>query len=84
MSPDAKKLLAEALRLPPEARAALAGQLIESLDKEVDEGAEAAWSAVIAHRLKAVESGVVKPVPWSEARRQILGLPGESSGFRTV
>ena len=32
------------------ARAALAGQLIESLDGPVDEGAEAAWSKEIARQ----------------------------------
>lgn len=78
MSPKSKKLLEEALRLPPEARAALAGRLIESLDKDLDEGAEAAWSMEIARRLEEIESGAVKTVPWSEARRQIMGLPGES------
>ncbi len=73
MRSDAKKLLADALRLPPEARAALAGQLIESLDQEVDEGAEAAWSAEIARRVQELEGGKVKSIPWLEARRQILG-----------
>lgn len=80
MRPETEKLLAEALQLPPQARAALAGQLIESLDKEVDEDAEAAWSAEIARRVKELETGRVKAVPWSEARRQILELPRESSG----
>jgi len=72
MNRDAEKLLAEALRLAPEARAALAGQLIESLDQEVDEDAEAAWSAEIAKRLKEIDSGQVRLVPWAQARRQIL------------
>ena len=35
MSDAAKKLLDDALQLPPEARAALAGRLIESLEDEV-------------------------------------------------
>jgi hypothetical protein len=33
---DSKQLLLEALRLPQEERAALAGELIESLDSEVE------------------------------------------------
>lgn len=79
MNTEAEKLLADALRLPPQARAALAAQLIESLDREVDEGAEAAWSAEIARRVEELETGRIQTVPWSEARRQILGLMGESA-----
>lgn len=37
---DSKALLAEALRLSPEERAALAGELLQSLDTEVDADAE--------------------------------------------
>ena len=79
MNPEAEKLLEDALRLPLQARAALAAQLIESLDEEVDEDAEAAWSAEIARRVEELETGRVKAVPWSEVRRQILGLSSESS-----
>ncbi len=73
MTPDPAKLLQEALRLSPEARAALAVSLLESLEEEVDEGAEAAWADEIAKRLRELDSGAVTPVPWSEARRMILG-----------
>jgi hypothetical protein len=47
---DSRPLLLEALRLPEEKRAALAGELIESLDTDVDLDAEAAWSAEIRAR----------------------------------
>lgn len=80
MNRETEKLLLEALKLTPEARAALAGQLIESLDEEVDEGVEAAWSAEIARRLEELETGKVKTVPWAEARRQIMRPAGESAG----
>ncbi len=73
MATDPKKILADALSLPLEARAALAGQLIESLDTEVDEDAEAEWGKEIARRLREIDSGAVTPIPWSEARRTILG-----------
>lgn len=73
MKQDPTDLLKEALKLPPEARAALAGYLLESLDQEVDEGAEAAWQAEIDRRLRELDSGKVKPIPWSEARRKITG-----------
>ena len=73
MKQDPKELLQEALKLPPEARAALAGSLLDSLDQEVDEDAEAAWHAEIEHRLKELDSGKAKLVPWVEARRRISG-----------
>ncbi len=73
MTPDPAKLLQEALRLSPEARAALAVSLLESLEEDVDESAEAAWADEIAKRLHELDSGAVTPVPWSEARRMILG-----------
>ncbi|HEV8344197.1 MAG TPA: addiction module protein [Candidatus Binatia bacterium] len=73
MKQDPNDLLKEALKLPPEARAALAGSLLDSLDQEVDEDAEAAWHAKIDRRLKELDSGAVKPIPWSEARRRISG-----------
>lgn len=73
---DPKQLLAEALRLPVEQRAALAGELIQSLDSEVDEDAEAAWSAEIRRRLGRLDSGLARTVPWSEARRRILAAAG--------
>jgi putative addiction module component (TIGR02574 family) len=73
MKPDPSKLLKEALKLSPEARAALASSLLESLDEAVDEGAEAAWAEEIGKRIRDLDSGAVMPVPWSEARRMILG-----------
>jgi putative addiction module component (TIGR02574 family) len=73
MTPDPVKLLEEALKLSPEARAALAASLLESLDDGTDEDAEAAWAAEIAKRIHELDSGAVMPVPWPEARRMILG-----------
>jgi putative addiction module component (TIGR02574 family) len=73
MKPDPSKLLKDALKLSPEARAALATSLLESLDEAVDEGGEAAWAEEIGKRVRELDSGAVTPVPWSEARRLILG-----------
>lgn len=73
---DAKQLLAEALRLSDEERAPLAGELIQSLDTEVDPDAEAAWSAEIRARLDRVEAGTATTIPWSEARRRIHAAAG--------
>jgi putative addiction module component (TIGR02574 family) len=68
---DSRRLLAEALQLSDEERAALAGELIQSLDHEVDPDAEAAWSAEIRARLDQVDAGTATTVSWAEARRRI-------------
>jgi len=73
MSRDPGALLREALELPPEARAALAASLLESLDPVVDENAEAEWQAVIQRRVAEIDSGAVEPIPWPEAGRRIVG-----------
>jgi putative addiction module component (TIGR02574 family) len=73
MNLDASRLLEEALKLPMEARAALAGSLLDSLDETVDEDLEQAWALEIARRLEELQSGKVRPVPWAEARRRIVG-----------
>ena len=67
------ELLRRAMDLPPEARAALAGSLLRSLEGPVDADAEEAWSAEIQRRLKEIENGSVRPVPFDEARRRISG-----------
>ena len=50
----------------------MAGQLIEGLDIEVDDGAEAAWSKEIARRVEELEAEKIKTLPWSEARARFL------------
>ena len=72
MSSNARKLFDEALRLPAQERASLAAKLIESLDDTHDEDSEALWAVEIARRLKEIDEGRVRPVPWSEVRASLL------------
>jgi len=74
MTPDVSDLLKKALALPPEARASLAGSLLDSLDATVDPGVEEAWNQEIARRIAEVDSGKVKPIPWEDARKQIAAI----------
>jgi putative addiction module component (TIGR02574 family) len=76
MNEEISELLKKALALPPAARAALAGSLLESLDETVDAGAgaEAEWQKEIARRMDELDSGRVKPVAWAEARQQISAI----------
>jgi putative addiction module component (TIGR02574 family) len=73
MDPKTSKVLKDALELPPEARAALAGSLVDSLDDDLDQDAEVAWEAEVVRRVRELNSGAPRAIPWSEARREILG-----------
>ena len=67
---DARELLKKALALPDKERADLDGSLIDSLDDNVDENAEAAWQEEIVRRLEDVQSGKVKTTSWDEVRQK--------------
>jgi putative addiction module component (TIGR02574 family) len=71
MKRDAAEILKEALTLPTEARAALAGSLLDSLDTNVDEDAEAAWATEVNRRVAELDGDTVKTVPWAEVRRRL-------------
>lgn len=69
---DAAELLIQALKLPPQARLALADELLDSVEGREDPGWTAAWAAELERRAKQLESGEAKTVPWEEARARIL------------
>jgi putative addiction module component (TIGR02574 family) len=71
MKQDFTVILNEALKLPAEARAALAGTLFDSLDESIDPDAESAWETEIALRLKEIDGRKVRLLPWTEARAKI-------------
>jgi len=72
MSREAGEILKETLALPPEARAALADYLWDSLDPEVDPDVEESWRQEIRRRLIDLNSGAVAAIPWAEARARLL------------
>lgn len=74
MSGKGQKVLEEALALPADERADLAATLIDSLDEREDEAIEEAWAREVQRRIQEVESGEVRTIPWSEARKRILAL----------
>jgi putative addiction module component (TIGR02574 family) len=69
-------LLSEALELPPDERARMAAELIESLDY-AKEDVEAAWAAEIQRRVAMVESGELESTDWrtvlDRVEREVLG-----------
>ncbi|MCC7385830.1 MAG: addiction module protein [Deltaproteobacteria bacterium] len=78
MAPDLDEVLKTLLGLPKEVRAALAGELLSSLDDEGEADEAAAWGPEIQRRLDEVDSGAVKTIPWAEVKRRLaLAVAGE-------
>ena len=71
MTKAAQAMLAEALRLDAESRAALAAELLASLDGPEDGDAEAAWNAEIERRVAQIEAGTTRLEPWEDVKRRI-------------
>jgi putative addiction module component (TIGR02574 family) len=70
MTQEAHELLQKALALPENERAELAGNLISSLDATVDQDVDSAWQQEVVRRLREVQSGEVKTIPWEEVQRK--------------
>jgi putative addiction module component (TIGR02574 family) len=71
MTKAADAVLADALRLEPEARAEIAAELLASLDGPADPDADAAWSEEIEKRIAAIEAGTMKLESWDDVKRRI-------------
>jgi len=65
MSSKFASLEAQALKLPPEERAALADHLLASLSTERD--IDDAWAAEVEHRIAEIEAGRMALVPAEQA-----------------
>jgi putative addiction module component (TIGR02574 family) len=68
MSALRDELFRKALQLDESDRAALAGMLIDSLDGDVEEGAEAAWAIEIERRIAELDAGTIETLPWDAVR----------------
>ena len=62
-------LEAEALKLTPGERAALAQRLLASLDEDAE--IEEAWAVEVERRIADVESGTVQVIPIAEALARV-------------
>ncbi len=62
-------LEAEALKLAPGERAALAQRLLASLDEDAE--IEEAWAVEVERRIADVESGTVQVIPIAEALARV-------------
>jgi putative addiction module component (TIGR02574 family) len=66
MSPDAQRILEQALQLPPEERDWLAECLLIKDEEASTVDAEAAWGDEIKRRLDEIDSGAVRMIPGDE------------------
>ena len=71
MTKGTEAVLADALRLDLDARAAVATELLASLDGPADPSAEAEWAVEIERRIAAIEAGTVKLEPWEDVKRRV-------------
>jgi putative addiction module component (TIGR02574 family) len=65
------ELFREAAELSESERAELAGLLLESLEGVPDEDVEAAWAEEVERRVRQIDSGEVKTIPWEQVRAEL-------------
>lgn len=71
MTDKTQVIVEQALKLSPNERAEVAEQLIASLDEAPDTGVEQAWQEEVQRRLRQIERGEVKTIPWEEVQRRL-------------
>ena len=76
MSMPVGELFRQASELDEHDRATLAGLLLESLEPEVDEDVETAWTEEIAQRLAELDADRVELVPWDEVKAKLMRHTG--------
>ncbi len=77
MSRTLQDLYLEASELSENERAELAGLLLESLESEPEADVEAAWAEEIERRIREIDSGKAKTIPWERVRAQMHARLGE-------
>jgi putative addiction module component (TIGR02574 family) len=75
MAISREELFRKALALDASDRTELVGLLIDSLDPETEQGAEAAWLQEIDRRARELDSGTVQTIPWEIARERLSRAP---------
>jgi putative addiction module component (TIGR02574 family) len=68
---SADRLKREALALSIDERAALAKDLLLSLDEGAEAGAEAAWVEELDRRAQAIANGTATLVDWTDVEKRI-------------
>ena len=70
---SASELLQRALQLPADDRLALATEILESVEGLEDPQWAAAWATELDRRVRELDAGTAKTIPWEQVRSEILG-----------
>jgi putative addiction module component (TIGR02574 family) len=73
MSTEGQQFLQAALALPESERAEIAATLIRSLDSEPGDDIDAAWAAEIEKRIRSIDDGSAKLIPWDDVMQEVDG-----------
>lgn len=73
MSTEGQQFLQAALALPESERAEIAATLIRSLDSESGDDIDAAWAAEIEKRIRSIDDGSAKLIPWDDVMQEVDG-----------
>jgi putative addiction module component (TIGR02574 family) len=68
---NSRKVVSDALSLPPRSRAKLAEQLLESLDDPKQKEIDRLWANEVEDRIDAYERDELKVIPGKEAFRHL-------------
>ena len=71
MPTETHRLLSDALLLPEKDRAELASLIIASLDGPAEPGAEGAWAAEIARRIREFEKDPSRAADWDVVKVRV-------------
>lgn len=66
-------LLLGALQLPAGDRLALATEILESVEGPEDPSWTAAWATELDRRVRELDAGVAKAIPWEQVKAETLG-----------
>jgi putative addiction module component (TIGR02574 family) len=70
-SPEAERLLEQALQLKKDERHRLAEALVDSLESATPDEIAAAWEEEALRRIAEVDAGRMDTVPWSEVKQRL-------------
>jgi putative addiction module component (TIGR02574 family) len=73
MSPI-KKLMKEVLQRPQKERAVMASRLIASLEPPGPHHIEKEWKQEIQRRIREVENGQAKMIPWAQVKKEMVKI----------
>jgi putative addiction module component (TIGR02574 family) len=72
MRSTVREFFEAAVQLDPLERVALIEMLVESLDPDPEDGAEASWLRELDRRIAELDTGGVKSLTWKELRDRLV------------